>query len=90
MSARKFFADLFGNKNQIEITTQIDEQSDNRRLSVSNSGRFRQKNKNRVEIQKDTFRSPSSEPAEANPEDKPDSEPDEKRPDKLKRQESEI
>lgn len=65
MSARKFFAELFGSKNQMEITTQTEEQSSNRRLSISKSGKFRQRNKNRSEIQQDTFKSPANDNKES-------------------------
>ena len=53
MAARKFFAELFGSKNQVQITTEVNDEK--RRVSISNSGRFRQRNKRRKELQKDTF-----------------------------------
>ena len=57
MSARNFFSELFGSKSQVQITTGVNDEK--RRVSISNSGRFRQKNKRRKQLQKDTF-SPQS------------------------------
>lgn len=53
MAARKFFAELFGSKSQVQVTTEVNDEK--RRVSISNSGRFRQRNKRRRELQKDTF-----------------------------------
>lgn len=58
MAARKFFAEFFGSENQVQITTEVDDEK--RRVSISNSGRFRQRNKRRKELQKDTFSPQSS------------------------------
>lgn len=53
MAARKFFAELFGSRNQVQVTAEVNDEK--RRFSISNSGRFRQRNKRRNELQKDTF-----------------------------------
>lgn len=53
MTARRFLAELFSNKNQGDKS--VEQDGGRRRLSVSHSGKFRQKNLRRKEIQKDTF-----------------------------------
>lgn len=53
MAARRLFTELFSSKSQADNS--VEQDLGRRRVSISHSGRFKQKNMRRKEIQKDTF-----------------------------------